>query len=204
MLAIIATVGWIAFDVYFCLRTTMGMSGSEWWTLLIGGVGLGLAALVGELLDRKSQKDEIVGLNNKLRDLKTGQTYQSGQMSAISQLIGNEAMKTFASEMRVPVTEATKEFLANEFMEGVRSAFTLEQALRAENERLTIENKQLREDPTEIVIRPEGIVLHDVIATDPRVRAVSNALHSSEIQMRKHFEGAGESLTVTIMKSDKK
>lgn len=62
MLAIIATVGWIAFDVIFCFLTAPPMADSEWWILLCGGVGLGLTALVGEILDRRAHKKEIASI----------------------------------------------------------------------------------------------------------------------------------------------
>ena len=62
MLSIVATVGWILFDVYFCLRTTSNMSNVEWWTLLIGGVGLGLIALAGEIRDRTAHSRDIANL----------------------------------------------------------------------------------------------------------------------------------------------
>jgi hypothetical protein len=85
MLAIIATVGWILFDVYFCLRTAPdSMSVPMWWTLLIGGVGLGVVALIGEIWDRKSHNDEVRDLNSKLIDLKQGQTGHTDEIATVA------------------------------------------------------------------------------------------------------------------------
>jgi hypothetical protein len=202
MLAIIATVGWILFDVYFCLRTTLDMSHIEWWTFLIGGVGLGLAALGGELLDRKSHNKEIDGLNGQLQDLKTGQTFQSGQMDALTQLIGQEALHKIAAELRIPITEVAKEV-----MEGLRATVSQNQTMREEIERLSAENSQLRERPTAgLAVGASATVRRPplVFTVDPRVRALYQAVTSYERTVPEDIGKVKDSASTTVTKDKPK
>jgi hypothetical protein len=59
MLAIIATLLWIALDIGVSLVTAPALPPWEWWAILLGGVGLGALALIGEVLDRKSHAKDV-------------------------------------------------------------------------------------------------------------------------------------------------
>jgi hypothetical protein len=171
MLAIVATVGWILFDVYFCLRTAPdNMSAPVWWTLLIGGVGLGVVALIGELWDRRSHQKEINGLNAKLDGVREGQTFQAGQLNAAIQLIGQDAVKKIAEELRIPITEVAKNFV-----EGIRDTFTQEATMRDENKLLRERIKWLEEHPERI----GTIAVIQETPAYPRVAALNAAMRSA-------------------------
>ena len=97
MLAIIATVGWIVFDVAISLATisdTM-MPAWEWWVFLCGGVSLGLIALAGEILNHHSHAKEIgeilAGQESHLKEhdvLAKGNIAMLERLAAVTQTTG--------------------------------------------------------------------------------------------------------------------
>jgi hypothetical protein len=132
-----ATFGWIVFDALISARMMIG--GYRWWEVALwalGGLMLAGYAWYREDRDTKATAEQM-------RKIQDAQTYQSGQLSAMTQLIGREAVKTLAEEWRVPITEVAREFMVN-----VRTALSEEPTLRSENERLLIENQQLRASGT--------------------------------------------------------
>jgi hypothetical protein len=62
MLTAAATIFWIALDVFVSVVTAPMMPSWAWWTILLGGVGLGALALVGDLCDRRSHAKEVAKL----------------------------------------------------------------------------------------------------------------------------------------------
>jgi hypothetical protein len=78
MLSIVATVGWILFDVAISLWTAPMMPAREWWAFLVGGVSLGLVALVGEIAASRANQRERSALMEEIADLKNQQIRQEG------------------------------------------------------------------------------------------------------------------------------
>jgi len=198
MLATIATVLWIVLGFGVSLVTAPILPPWEWWTILSGGMGLGVLALIGQLLDRKNHKKEIDGLNTQLLDVKSGQTFQSGQLNALAQLIGQEAINKFAEAMRIPITE-----VAREFMPSLQATLSQERALQEENERLTAENNQLRERPTAgLAVGASATIVRRPITVDPRVRALYQAVVSYEGIIGEEVPKVSDTVSTTVTKGN--
>jgi hypothetical protein len=78
MLLIIATVGWVAFDVWVSIVTAGSIPASEWWGIFIGGILLAIFTLIALLVDRREHTVEIDGL-------KRGQADHSREHLALAQ-----------------------------------------------------------------------------------------------------------------------
>ncbi len=66
MLTIIATVGWVLFDVWVSVVTAPLLPLWEWRLLVFGGGALALFTFIGALFDRQADEKRIADLKERL------------------------------------------------------------------------------------------------------------------------------------------
>jgi hypothetical protein len=127
------TFFWIAFDVAISARMMIG--GYKFWEIALWFIGgLLLAGLAWYWEDQSDREHKA-----QLARIENNQTFQSGQISTMTQLMSQDGIKKLAEEWREPITQVAKEA-----METLGATIREEPALRAENERLVSENQGLR------------------------------------------------------------
>jgi len=102
---------WIIFDTAIGVRMAFVSPehGIPIWECVawgLGGLAIGLWAFLSERSERKAHNAEVRDLNNQLVDLKTGQTFQSGQLNAIAGLLGPEIAEKLAVALSENLTQA--------------------------------------------------------------------------------------------------
>ena len=142
MFAIVATVLWIILDVAMFLLTTPMLPTWQWWGFLCAGFVLGVAALIGEIVDRKEHKKEIT-------DLKTGQAQHSYEHDVLAganiQIL--ERLQSATNTTGAPIVTTIE--IATEKIQSLQTEVANLSAMfwRSPNE---IEAKQLEEALSEI------------------------------------------------------
>ena len=79
--AIVATVGWIAFDVAISIMTANVIPPNEWYALVFGGIGLGAVALLGEIFAWMSS---VTDRHELLKKIEVANAGQSGKMEVVA------------------------------------------------------------------------------------------------------------------------
>lgn len=102
MFAIVATILWIVLDVSMFLLTTPVLPTWEWWGFLGAGFVLGVAALIGEISDRKEHKKEIA-------EILKGQAQHSEE----HEILAGAAIKTLETSSNIALLVQKLEGLTN-------------------------------------------------------------------------------------------
>jgi hypothetical protein len=84
MVTILATVGWLLFDVAVSIMTAGYLPLWEWRALFWGGGTLALLTLIGMIWDYRAHKKDVAAHEQGIADIRAGQAGHTGEIATVA------------------------------------------------------------------------------------------------------------------------